>query len=92
MAGLGIGSIYFGKKVDKTNNHLRLYSFLAFGIAVSSFIILLVFHYLPDIYRSIYLALNTEKISMLLVIALSTIIMFIPTFLMGGILPVLSKV
>lgn len=92
IAGLGIGSIYFGKKVDKTKNHLKFFSFLQFGIGISSLITLIIFCYLPIIYKSIYLTLNTEKISMLLIITLSTIIIFIPTFLMGGILPVLSKI
>jgi spermidine synthase len=92
IAGLGIGSMYFGKKVDKTNNHLKFFSFLQFGIGISSLITLIIFFYLPIIYKSIYLTLNTEKISMLLIITLSTIIIFVPTFLMGGILPVLSKI
>ena len=92
IAGLGIGSIYFGKKVDKTNNHLKFFSFLQFGIGISSLITLIIFCYLPIIYKSIYLTLNTEKISMFLIITLSIIIMFIPTFLMGGILPALSKI
>lgn len=91
MAGLGIGSIYFGRKVDRVNNYLKLFSFMEFGIGISSFIILLVFHYLPVIYRSIYLALNAEIFSMLLIMIISAVIMFIPTFLMGGTFPVLSK-
>ena len=92
MAGLGIGSIYFGRKVDRITNRLKLFSFLEFGIGITSFIILIVLRYLPTLYRTIYLGLNSKESSILLIIAISSVIMFVPTFLMGGTLPVLSKV
>jgi len=91
MAGLGLGGLYFGNKVDKVKDHLRLFSFLEFGIGLSSAIIIILLSVLPAVYKSIYVILRGEDFSMLLVIFLSSVIMFIPTFLMGGILPVLSK-
>ena len=33
MAGLALGSFYFGRLADKSENNLRLYAFLELGIA-----------------------------------------------------------
>ena len=92
MAGIGIGSIYFGRKVDRISNRLKLFSGLEFGIGIASLIILIISQYLPVMYKYIYQGVNAEKISMLLVIVISAIVISIPTFLMGGTLPVLSKI
>jgi spermidine synthase len=92
LGGLGIGSIYFGKQADKTNNHLRLFSYLEFGIGGTVLIILLVFDLLPELYRAIYISLNTSQISITLIAVISILVMLVPTFLMGGTLPLLSKI
>ncbi|MBN2545026.1 MAG: fused MFS/spermidine synthase [Spirochaetes bacterium] len=92
MAGLGLGSIYWGQRVDKEKNNIKIFSILQFGIAVSSFLIMLLFIKMPDIFKSICQIFNvTTETSMVIIFIVSFAVLLIPTFMMGGTFPVMSK-
>lgn len=93
MAGLGLGALYFGKRIDKSKMHpLRAYAWLEGGVAVFAFMTPLLWKLIEwlmiGFYRGFepsFIVLNMFKF----VIAFAAL--FIPTFLMGGTLPIVSK-
>ncbi len=92
MAGLALGGYLIGRVVDRVRRPLRLYGLLELGIAVSA----LAFVGLMKIYPSIYIPLAQGKdASVLYLTALrmlfSIVALIVPTTLMGGTLPVLSR-
>lgn len=92
MLGLGLGSIYWGKKRILPGTLSRTFSFLQFGIGGGSLILLVIFPYLSVIFKNLVNLLGLSDTSILMVIfLLCGIIMFIPTFLMGGTFPVISQ-
>ncbi|MGB3479752.1 MAG: fused MFS/spermidine synthase [bacterium] len=91
MTGLGFGSLYFGRKVDKTLQPLRLFSVLQFSIGAFAIVAFIVFQKLPDIERTLYRVLPTNALSLLIIIFITSLFMIIPTLFMGGTLPILSK-
>lgn len=92
MAGLGFGSIYWGKRVDTQKESLKTFSFLQFTIGISSLVILLLFLLLPGFYRVIYRLIGgSSALVTLVIIAVSFFFMLIPTFMMGGTFPVISR-
>jgi len=93
MAGLGLGSIFWGKKIDRTPNPRKVLGMLELGIGISSFIVLLIFSRLQIIYRFIFHHLNAGAgITAIIIFLVAFALMFFPTFLMGGTFPVISKV
>jgi len=92
MAGLGLGSIYWGQRIDKEKNNIKIFSFLQFGIALSSFLIMILFLKMPDIFKFICQIFNaTTETSMFLIFIISFAVLLVPTFMMGGTFPVMSK-
>lgn len=92
MAGLAIGGYAIGKYVDRIRKPLRLYGLLEVGIAAFA----LVFMELMKLYPSIYVALAQGKDDSILYLSVIRILfailaLIIPTTLMGGTLPVLSR-
>jgi spermidine synthase len=92
MGGLAIGGYAVGRRVDRIANPLRLYGFLELGIAASA----LVFAGLMKVYPSIYatLAQGRDDATLYLTIVrmlFSVVALIVPTILMGGTLPVLSR-
>ncbi|MFI5183958.1 MAG: fused MFS/spermidine synthase [Vicinamibacteria bacterium] len=92
MAGLALGGYAIGRIVDRVGHPLRLYGLLELGIAASA----LVFAGLMKIYPSVYVALAQGKDdSILYLLAVRTLFsivaLIVPTTLMGGTLPVLSR-
>jgi spermidine synthase len=92
MAGLGIGSLYFGKKIDNQGNPLLLYSFLEIGIGVFCLFTPIFWKIIEFLYVNIYQLINPGFFAFSLIrFALAFTLLFIPTFFMGGTLPILSK-
>lgn len=93
MGGLALGSFLFGKYVDREKRPLRLYALLEFGIGISALAIL--FFFLPisnSVYIWIFRTLSQNSIIFNFIrFILSVFILIIPTTLMGGTLPVISK-
>lgn len=92
MGGLGFGAVFLGRIADRRQNPLVLYGLLELGItacaALSPVLILLV--------RKLYLALGGFlamglPLATLVRIVLSALILFAPTFMMGGTLPAAAR-
>ena len=92
MAGLALGSVYFGKLADRHSSPMRLYAILEILIGVYALIFPLFLLILKASYILIYRSFNAEFYSLTLVrFAISFLIVLIPTTLMGGTLPTISK-
>jgi spermidine synthase len=92
MAGLALGSYYFGILADKYKSPLRLYAFLEMGIAIYALLLFLLFPLFNDIYTWIFYALNLSFSSFSFSrLIFSIVLLIIPTSLIGGTFPVISK-
>lgn len=92
MAGLGLGGRFFGRMADRVKRPRSLFAILELGIGLSALLVSLVLVKLPLIYRLLYWALAGRPVfSLILTFIITTVILFVPTFLMGGTLPVISK-
>ncbi len=92
MAGLALGSHLIGKRVDTLRRPLRFYGFLEIGIAVFAVLFLLLTEFYPYLYVPLARVAeeNTLYLSFLRVL-FAVIAMIVPTTLMGGTLPILTK-
>lgn len=92
MAGLAIGSWVFGRRIDRGGRPLMVYAALEAGIGVWALILPLVLALLNGFYGVLYRGLNPGPYALSLIrFLLSFIVLVVPTILMGGTLPVLSK-
>jgi len=92
MLGLGLGSFFWGKRKITSQKLSRTFAFLQFGIGGGSLILLLVFPFLSRIYQALVHQFNLSAAPILIFIFfLCAVLMFIPTFLMGGTFPVISQ-
>jgi spermidine synthase len=92
MAGLAAGSFYFGRRADKINQPLRLYAWLEIGVGLYAAMTPWLFDLLQLGYVSISDISHIGDMSGYLtrfIIALFALL--IPTFLMGGTLPLLVR-
>ena len=93
MAGLALGSYYFGRKIDETKmSPLKLYAILELGIGGFCIVWPLLLSVLTVIYVLIYRNITTEFYTLSLIRFILTFgILLIPSTLMGGTLPVLTR-
>jgi spermidine synthase len=92
MAGLAIGGYAIGTRADRVAKPLALYGLLELGIALSA----LAFAGLMQVYPTLYvlLAQGRDAATLYLTavrILFSVVALIVPTILMGGTLPVLSR-
>ncbi len=92
MAGLAVGGYAIGRVVDRVGRPLGLYGLIELGIAAFA----LVFAWLMRIYPPVYVPLaqgrDDSTLYLLSVRTLFSIVaLIVPTTLMGGTLPVLSR-
>ncbi len=92
MSGLALGSWLLGKAADRNSNPLRFYAILEVGIGLTA----LGAHFLLSRITPIYLTLyeisgNSEVTLAATRFVLAFGLVMIPTFLMGGTLPVLAR-
>lgn len=93
MAGLALGSLLVGKIVDKHKNPLLLLVYLELGIGLFALLFPFTFKLLDTLYVGLYHSLSFGFYSTQLYrFSLAFLYLLIPTTLMGGTLPVLSKV
>ena len=92
MAGLGLGSWWFGRYADRHRSRLLLYSAIETGIALSAFVIPIVLSLLKKI-MPLFFSFLAESILLMSIIrfVFSFMILFLPSVLIGGTLPVLSR-
>jgi spermidine synthase len=92
MAGLSLGSFYFGRLVDKIRNPLKLFAILELGIGLFALLSPLIFSGIDQLYILIYKTFTLKSfISSIIRFILAFCVILIPTSLMGGTLPVLIK-
>lgn len=92
MAGLALGSLYFGRLVDRWKRPMLLFAFLQVGIAVFGIFFPAITLVLKRVYAPLYGALGDSHYLMSLVrFVLSFLVLLVPTSLMGGTLPVIAR-
>jgi spermidine synthase len=92
MGGLAIGSLIFGRLVDKVKSPLRLFMLLEFGIGLFAILFPFTFRGLINLYTPIIQKFGLSSYSGQVVKFLfSFVYLLIPTILMGGTLPVIFK-
>ncbi len=93
MAGLALGSYYFGRKIDETKmSPLKLYAILELGIGGFCIVWPLLLSVLTVSYVLIYRNITTEFYTLSIIRFILTFgILLIPSTLMGGTLPALTR-
>ncbi|MCU0643382.1 MAG: fused MFS/spermidine synthase [bacterium] len=93
MGGLALGSYLLGKYVDRVKSPLKLYGYLELGIGASAMLILFLFLPISDtVYVWLYSIVGNQPVVFNIIrFILSIAILIVPTTLMGGTLPVISK-
>ena len=92
MGGLGLGSAILGRRADKDPHPLALYGRLEIGIAVSAAITPLLLMAVRYVYISAGGAASLGNVAATLIrLALSALVLAIPTVLMGGTLPAAAR-
>ncbi|MDD5226504.1 MAG: fused MFS/spermidine synthase [Candidatus Omnitrophica bacterium] len=92
MAGLGLGALWWGKRIDRGGDPVKTYAKLEAGIGVYALLTPLVWILIDLLTIGFYRFISPAFFTALLfkfLIAFTALI--IPTFLMGATLPVLSK-
>ncbi len=92
MGGLALGSIVIGRFVDRQTKLLKIYAFLEIGIGIVALCMPIFLIGLNGLYAWIFQNLTSSAGSLFLIkTVLSFVLLLIPTFLMGGTLPLLSR-
>jgi len=92
MAGLALGSLWFGARADRSDHPLRLYAFLEAGIALSALLVPFLLPALDSLYVACFRWLHPGLgVLTLLRLGLSTPLLLLPTIFMGGTFPVMTR-
>ena len=93
MAGLALGSFYFGRKIDESGQSpLRMYALLEAGIGAFCLVWPLILSVLGALYVLIHRNVTSEFYTLSLIrFVLTFAVLLIPSTLMGGTLPVLTR-
>jgi len=92
MGGLALGSLIFGHRADRSRSPLRLYAVLEVGIGVSALLLPYLFSVINGIY--VLMAQTFPSHSWLFTTTrflLCFAVLLVPTTLMGGTLPAISR-
>ena len=91
MIGLALGSKYFGKLIDRKGySPIKMYALLEGGIGIYALAFPLLIK-LQDYLGFLYRPESNFYVSSLVLFALCFLLLILPTFLMGGTLPILTK-
>lgn len=92
MAGLALGSFLFGRHADNTRNPLRLYAILEGLIGLYALLMPGIFYLITRFYVWAHNAAEADTTTLIaLRFILCFVVLLIPTTLMGGTLPVLTR-
>jgi spermidine synthase len=92
MAGLALGSIILGRIGDRFERPVLAYGVLEALIGIYAFLFPFIIGGLPRLYSAVFDAFGQQTLPVtVLRFLLSFIVILIPTTLMGGTLPILSK-
>jgi spermidine synthase len=92
MAGLAAGSLVIGRLADRHGDSLRLYAWLEVGVGLYAATTPWLLTWIQTAYAGVGGSLGvTGTASHLLRFALALLLLLVPTFLMGGTLPLLVR-
>jgi len=92
MGGLALGAWLFGRLADRTSRPLLLYAWMEAGIGGSALVVPVAFSALTGLYVSAYSWLQVGPWGgLLLRLCISLAILIIPSTLIGGTMPVMSR-
>lgn len=92
MAGLGLGALYFGRRIDRGGNPVLFYGRLELGVAFYAFLTPALWKLMEWGCVAFYRSLQPDFFTLSLFrFTIAFAALFIPTFLMGGTLPVMVK-
>ncbi len=92
MAGLALGASLFGRLIDRQGRPLQVYGLLEVAIGLYALLIPLLFALAQTLYVWLYRSLGFSLVALTAAqFILAFLILLLPTTLMGGTLPVLSK-
>lgn len=92
MGGLALGSYYFGRRSETVARPLRLYGLIEIGIGIYGLAVPLIFATLPTVYHSFSQSLHLSFFMLSIFrFVFATLVLIVPTALMGATLPVLSS-
>ena len=92
MAGLALGSWVLGSYSDRYARPLRLYGILEIAIGISAALVPVAFRAMDTLYWGLVPSLSAVPgVEGLARFTSSFVIMLVPTFLMGGTLPILTR-
>ncbi|MHC4414814.1 MAG: fused MFS/spermidine synthase [Planctomycetota bacterium] len=92
MAGLAVGGVYFGRISNHVQRPLRLYGYLELGVAVFALVLPLLLGLVNGAYVNI--AQRVEGVNWAVTLmrtVMAFCVLVLPTFFMGGTLPVLVR-
>jgi spermidine synthase len=92
MAGLASGSAWIGRRSERWNRPIALYAWLELGVAATAALSLAGLAGVRAIYIAVYpIAAGHSAALLSLRFTGAALVLFLPTFLMGGTLPVLVR-
>jgi spermidine synthase len=92
MAGLGAGSFWVGRRADRWRQPLKAYGLLEISIGLYAALTLPLLSLIQTLYVGFAQKFDPSLAGLTAVrLALSFIVLFVPTFMMGATLPVLAK-
>lgn len=92
MGGLALGSYLFGRLADRTRRHLVLYGVLEIIIGVVALLVPFMLRILDPVFHWLYGAVEVNFLIFSLVrFCIVFLVLLVPTTMMGGTLPILSK-
>lgn len=89
--GLAMGSWFWGNRCARLPKLLRTYAWLEVGIAVSGMFFLAILNYFHSLYPTIYQSVGPGAKLLILKCLLTLLMVFPPSFFMGGTIPVLGQ-
>lgn len=92
FAGLGLGSWWWGRRVSKSAQPMRLYAGLEFGIALAALTYFGVLQGFRVLYPLVYSSVQAEAWLFCLKFVLALVLVFPAACCMGGTIPVISQV
>lgn len=89
--GLAMGSWFWGYRCARLPKLLRTYAWLEIGIGISGILFLIILNYFHSIYPLIYQSVGPGTKLLILKCLLTLLMVFPPSFFMGGTIPVLGQ-
>jgi spermidine synthase len=92
MGGLALGAVLLGRRADRTTNPVRLYALIEGGIGLSALLVPAGFTMITGLYVPLHAWLHPGPWGgTLLRLAMSLLVLIVPTTLLGGTVPVMGR-